>query len=317
MLKAKILNRIIITTAALFTLFLLTLIPKVETLDVKQNLEYVNYDLSENVIFLCDQYNYVAKTTVALEHNKQIDKKAKQLLEILIKNGKEESKIPSGFKAIIPQDTKILSLEYVEGVIKVNFSKEILEIKEDFEDKMIESIVYTLTSIDNVKHVIIYVEGDVLTKLPSGKHLPTSLDRSYGINKEYDLTTYKNVEAVTVYYVSKYNDYIYYVPVTKYTNDERNKIDIIIEQLTIGSLDKSNLMSYLDSNTKLLDTNISENTVKMVFNEYIFNNTDTREILDEVITSINLSIRDNYDVNEIIFDYENKEIYKSVIKTIE
>ena len=317
MLKQKILNRIIITTATLFTLFLLTLIPNVETLNVKQELEYVNYDLTENVIFLCDQYNYVAKTTVALEHNKQIDKKAKQLLEILIKNGKEESKIPSGFKAIIPDDTKILSLEYVEGVIKVNFSKEILNIKEDVEDKMIEAIVYTLTSIDNVKHVIIYVEGDILTTLPSGKHLPTSLDRSYGINKEYDLTTYKDVEAVTVYYVSKYNDYTYYVPVTKYTNDTKNKIDIIIEQLTIGSLDKSNLMSYLDNNTKLLDSNISENTVKMVFNEYIFNNTDTREILDEVITSISLSIRDNYNANEIIFDYKDKEIYKSVIKTIE
>ena len=89
------------------------------------------------IIYLIDQYDYVARTAVALEHNSNIDKKAKQMLEFLIISGKEESKIPSGFKAIIPSDTKILSVEYVEGTIKVNFSKNILEIdeKDDIEDK--------------------------------------------------------------------------------------------------------------------------------------------------------------------------------------
>lgn len=317
MLKRRILSKLIITTATLFTLLLLTLIPKTEVIEVQQELKYVDYSLENNVVYLVDQYDYVARTVVALEHNSEIDKKAKELLELLILSGKEESKIPSGFKAIIPPDTSILSVEYVEGTIKVNFSKELLDVSQENESKMIEAIVYTLTSIENVKNVIIYVDGDVLTKLPSGKLLPTSLDRSYGINKEYDITTYKNVDKVTVYYLSEYNNDIYYVPVTKYINGGSDKIDVIIQELSNGSLYHSNLMSYLNSNTKVIDKKEENDSISLTFNEYLFDNIDTYNILEEVINTISLSIGENYDIEEVIFNYEDKEIYKSVVKTIE
>lgn len=317
MLKRRILSKLIITTATLFTLLLLTLIPKTEVIETQQELKYVDYSLENNVIYLVDQYDYVSRTVVALEHNTVIDKKAKELLELLILSGKEESKIPSGFKAIIPPDTSILSVEYVEGTIKVNFSKELLDVVEENESKMIEAIVYTLTSIENVKNVIIYVDGDVLTKLPSGKLLPTSLDRSYGINKEYDITTYKNVDKVTVYYLSEYNNDIYYVPVTKYINGGSDKIDVIIQELSNGSLYHSNLMSYLNSNTKVIDKKEKNDSISLTFNEYLFDNIDTYNILEEVINTISLSIGENYDIEEVIFNYEDKEIYKSVVKTIE
>ena len=68
---------------------------------------------------------------------------------------------------------------------------------------MISSIVYTLTSIDDVKGVILYVEGEILTCLPSGRFLPSLLDRSYGVNRIYDIENYKNVESVNIYYISK------------------------------------------------------------------------------------------------------------------
>ena len=291
--------------------------PKTNVLEVEKKLEYVDYTLESNVIYLIDQYDYVSRTTVALEHNEKIDKKARNLLELLIISGKEESKIPSGFKPIIPSDTKILSVEYVEGTIKVNFSNEFLNIEEFNESKVIESIVYTLTSIENVKNVIIYVNGDVLTKLPSGKILPTSLDRSYGINKEYDITTYKNIDKITIYYLSKYNDNIYYVPVTKYIDGGSDKIDVIVQELSKGSLYHNNLISYLNNNTKILNKRNDNSSIYLTFNENIFDNIDTYNILEEVINTISLSIGDNYDVDEVIFNYNGKEIYKSVIKTIE
>ena len=60
---------------------------------------------------------------------------------------------------------------------------------------MIEAIVYSLTSLDNIKYVSIYVEGSILNKLPnSNKKLPTILDRSIGINKEYNI----NIEKIKV-----------------------------------------------------------------------------------------------------------------------
>ena len=50
---------------------------------------------------------------------------------------KYESKVPSGFKSYLPNDTKINSLKYEQGILKVDFSKDLLDVKEDMEEKMI------------------------------------------------------------------------------------------------------------------------------------------------------------------------------------
>ena len=318
MIKKKLYRKIAVTSAALFALFLLYLIPKNEyNLDVKQELSYVNNDVIKNEVFLLDSYEFVGRTQVVINET-EINKKAKEVLEVLINGSAGESKIPNGFKAIIPSGTSINSIVFSDGILKVDFSKELLDIKESLEEKMIEAIVFTLTSIEEIDKVIIYVEGNILTKLPKTKiNLPSVLDRSYGINKEYDLKNTSNIQGVTTYYVSKYNDNTYYVPVTKYTNDSRDKINVIVENLSSSHIYNSNLMSYLNNNAKLLSVEQSVDSLDLVFNSYIFSNIEEKHILEEVLYTINLSIRDNYDVKSVSINVDEEEIYKSVLKTIE
>ena len=322
MLKKISIRKLIISFSALFTLFLIYLIPNNENdknklEDIPQELEYVNNDLVTSSVFLLDSYNMLGKTEVPVS-SKDIESLAKELLEVLINGGANEDRIPSGFKSVLPSDTKILSLKYDKDLIKVDFSKELLDVDIKYEEKVVEAIVYTLTSIKDVDKVILYVDGEILTKLPkSGLNLPSTLDKSYGINKEYDLTTYKDVNQVTIYYVNKYNDQTYYIPVTKYLNDDREKIKIIIEELASSSSYSSNLMSYLNSNTELLATKQDMDSLFLTFNEYIFNDINEKNILEEVIYTISLSVEANYDVKEVVFQVDNQEIYKSVIKTIE
>ncbi len=316
MLKRKFCRKIIITTAILFSFFLMNFLPEKDFEEV-QTLEYVtNYH--EETVYLLDQYQMLARTSVIMDDTKNIEEKAKRVLNVLILEGESESKLPSGFKGIIPSDTNIISTKYSDGVLKVNFSKEILNVAEELEEKVVEAVVYTLCEIEGVDKVIIYVEDEILTKLPkSKKNLPPALDRSFGINKQYDISSYKQLNPITIYYVSKYNEDYYYVPVTKYMNDSREKIKIIIEQLSSSPVSSTNLMSFLNSNAKLLATQEEVDSLFLVFNEYIFNDMDTKNILEELIYSISLSVRDNYDVKEVIFKTENEEIYKSVLKTIE
>ena len=316
MLKKRVFRKIIMTTAVLFSCFLMNVLPDNEY-EYVQSLKYVS-NYHEEVIYLIDQYQMVARTKIKVEEEKDVKKKAKQLIEMLIKEGEGEAKLPSGFKNMIPSDTKIIGIDYKDSVLKINFSKEILNISEKEEEKMIEAIIYTLMEIEGVEKIILYVQDEILTKLPhSKKNLPATLDRSYGINKEYMMDSYKEIDAVTVYYVSKYNEDYYYVPVTKYMNDSREKIKIIIEQLSSSPLTSTNLMSCLNSNAKLLATQEEVDTLFLVFNEYIFSDMDTRNILEEVIYSISLSVRDNYDVKEVVFQLGDSQIYKSVIKTLE
>lgn len=318
MLKRMFTKKICLMAAVIFSLTLVYLIPeKPSELEVKQELEYVNKEATKSVIYLLDSSNYLARTMVVTT-NQEIEKKAKELLEILIRDGKGESKIPSGFQSIISSDTKVKSLKFENGLMKVDFSKELLDTNVDQEEKVIEAIVYTLTSIETVDKVIIYVEGEILSKLPkTGIHLPSTLDKSYGINKEYHISSYKDINKVTVYYVSKYNDDTYYVPVTKYLNDDRDKIKIIVDELAGSYLYSNSLMSFLNNNTLLLSSEINDNALSLVFNQYILNDQTSRNILEEVIYTISLSVGANYEVDQVIFNVEDEEICKSVIKTIE
>ena len=211
-----------------------------------------------------------------------------------------------------------MSLKYENNLLKINLSKELLDVSEELEEKMIEAIVYTLTSIEEIHNIVLYVEGDVLTQLPKTKtHLPSTLNRQFGINKKYDLETYKDINQVTIYYLNKYNDQYYYVPVTKYLNDKREKIQIIIDELSSSHVYDSNLMSFLSNNTKLLSVEKVDDLMQLEFNEYIFNDNINEQILEEVIYTICLSIKDNYNVNEVSIGVENKEIIKKVLKKIE
>lgn len=319
MLKRKCYKKILVTSTVLFSLLLIYLIPsKNENFESTQILEYVDSSINTSPIYLLDSYNMLAKTNVIVSSSKDIVIKAKDLLSILIKDGEGENNIPSGFKSLIPSDTNIISIDYKDNVLKVNFSKELLNVEKENEEKIIEAIIYTLTEIEEVQKIIIYVEDEILTKLPkSKKNLPSTLDRSYGINKDYSINTYKDINSVNIYYINKYNNDYYYVPVTKYVNDSREKIKIIVEELSSSTINDSNLMSFLNSNTKLLATQEEIDTLYLVFNEFIFSDIDTRNILEEVIYSISLSVKDSYDYKELVFKSGDEEIYKTVLKTID
>ena len=122
----------------------------------------------------------------------------------------------------------------------------------------------------------------------------------------------------TIYYVNNINDESYYTPVTKYiNNDKQDKVKIIIDELSTSISYETNLMSYLDTNVKLLDYEIIDDKIKLNFNNLILSDITSNVILEEVIYTIALSISDNYNIDEVVFSVENEQLYKSVLKEIE
>ncbi len=323
MLKKMITKKILVSSLCLFALFLIYMIPKdtVYTLkEVKQEVNYVNQNENLKTVFLMDQDGMLGKTeyvSSVLDEN-DINRQVTDAISVLIKDGVNESKVPNGFQAIIPSDTKIISSSFENGVYKINFSSELLDVKADMEEKIIEAIVFTATSNKNVKQVIIYIDGDTLTYLPKSKtYIPATLDRNFGINKTFEITNTDHIQSVIVYFLKEYNQEQYYVPVTKYVNDDREKVKIIIDELSSSQVYHSNLMSYLDSNTKLEATNIEDDTLTLQFNQNILTHLEEEPILEEVIYTIALSIQDNYDVSQVSFEVGNEEICKTVLKTLD
>ena len=310
MIKRISLKKISICIISLISIFLFYLFPTNNKLKINKELEYKE-DSKKSTIFLLDENNYLAKTSINIDDS-NIKNKAKKLLTALISGEKYENIIPNGFKSIIPSDTKILNIYYKDNVIKVDFSSELLDVKKEYEEKVIEDIVYTLTSIENIKFVIIYINGKILTKLPKNNTtIPATLDRSFGINKQYDITNDKEINRTTIYYLNKHNDNYYYIPVTKINNDNKEKAEIIIEELKNNNIYNSKLMSFLNSDVKIFNTNKDNKKITLELNNKIYDN-NSNKILDEVINTICLSLNDNYDINEISFIVDNEEICYSL-----
>ena len=300
MLKRKAFKKIIISLSCLVILGILYIFP-----DKDENIKYnINNKKETNIIYLVDSNNYISRVSTILTSEKQ-ESQIKEIISILTIDSNKY--IRDGFKKIIPKNTKLISLSIENDLVKLNLSKELLNIEDKYQEKMIEAIVYSITSLDNIKYVSIYVEGKILNKLPNGKRLETILSRNIGINKEFNISSLNNTSRATIYYLSKNNDYYYYVPVTKYYNDSISKIEIIIKELTSNKMINTNLMSYLNSKTELLSYNETDKSLLLNFNENILNDINTNNILEEVTYSINLSISDSYDVKEVLY-YVNDKI---------
>lgn len=55
----------------------------------------------------------------------------------------------------------------------------------------------------------------------------------------------------------------------------------------------------------------------ITFNDKIFDEFDTNKILEEVKYTINMSVKDNYNVDKVVFNVNDKEIATTVLKTLE
>ena len=309
MLKMSSIRRIIIASFALIIVIVsLYLFPKKELNTLHKN-GYKRVLTSS--IYLIDKNDYVARTNINVD-SKSKEGIAIELINALINGSSKNKYLPDGFKSYIPVGTKINKISINGDLIVMDFNEKILNIKTN-EEKMIESIVYTLTEIDGINRVQILINGEVLTKLPiSGKHLPSILDRSIGINKLVKTNSFKHTQDVTTYFINTSANNTYYIPVTIITDDPREKIEIIIKELESKDNIDSNLSTYISAGTVLENYHILENEFNMEFNSLIFNGLN--DISEEVIYGLALSIKDNYDINKISIDVNSKQIKSSVLK---
>lgn len=305
MLKKSAIRRIILASLALIILLIIYFFPSNETY-IEESLTYV--DPIEMPIFLIDKNNYVARTTIVKNKEKTEDI-ITEIIDALTIGGSKSSYIPENFKAIIPKNTQIIDMSLKDGLLKINFSQEFLNVTIDYEEKMLESIIYSLTELSEVKEIMIFVKGEKLIELPnSHKKLPNVLNKDYGINKIYNLDSIKDTSKTTIYYLSKDNDFYYYVPVTEINNDSTERVEVIIKNLKSTPIYHTNLISYLTASANLQSYELLENSISLSFNNALLANLEEKQIQEEVKYSIALSLRDTYNIQEVAFNVDDELI---------
>lgn len=306
MLKSKAIRKIFVTTMTMFILLTVFSIPMLqEDKLMPVNLEFEEVSgIATNSIYLMNKNGYLVKAHILLDEEKTEDKVLKILNNL---KRKETSKFSNGLKGTIPENVKINEVICGSELVTIDFSKEFLSVDVSLERKMLQSIVYSILDIEGIKGISILVEGVNFNKSPNtNEEYPLILDKSIGINEKYDLLSRNDISNVVVYYLENIDDSLYYVPVTKYVNDDRDKIRIIVEELTTSYIYEENLMSFLNSKTKLIDYHEENDILVLNFNEYLFDSED--KVLEEVIYSIGYSVFDNYNVDMVMFEVNKEKV---------
>lgn len=297
-------RKLIISFLTLFVLTLVYLFPAEQ--DYKKSTTYK--DVSYSKVYLLNK-DLLVETKVVNKSSNEIFDKIKDIISTLTINSDKQKYIDDNFKPLIPENTKVLDITLVNGLLKINFSQEFLNIDASQEEKMIEAIVYSLTKLDEVQKIMLFVEGKKLDCLPNSKKaLPLELTKTYGINKVYNVNNVFTMDVLNLYYYININDDYHLVPVSIFTNNSDDKVEVIIEELKASPIHQSNLMSFLASNATLLDYEIKENTIKLEFSSYILDNFFNDKLIEEVKYAISASLCDTLGVKQVDFIVNGEKI---------
>ena len=297
MIKNFAKRKFVVTSFAFLIFFITLLFPNSNENNIMQNTTYINGFTTP--IYLINNEKYVSRTEVVTK-NTEIISKIQELLSFLTIDSQNNIYLPNIFQPIIPKDTKILSLDIQDKILKINFSKEFLNVSPNLENKLIESLVYTFTDLEEIDGLLIFVESKLLEELPnSKKKLPPVLTREIGINTIYNIENIKNVQKTTTYYLAYENNITYYVPVTLLENNNKDKVEIVIERLKSNPHLQTNLMSYLNASTELNSYELLEEEIKLSFNDALYEGLKEEQMKEQVEYIITLSIKDTLNVKNV------------------
>jgi germination protein M len=254
---------------------------------------------------MLDDDNYLVPLTFSFDSKELLADDIRYVISML----RDDSALTSkGYHTLLNEDVKIQSIELENNILNVDFSKEFNEHESSKEEKIIESLTWTLMQYDEVNGVTISIDGVKLETLPQSRIvLPDVLDKTIGINKYYDTTgNIYNTTSVTVFYEKENFGETVYVPVTRRVVEEENEkmsvYNAMFKDISIMSgLSKIDVIDLIDSNS-VINFNETDITVGLLTEALMEEGVIHSEIYEILVMTYNdlndIEIGLNFEVNE-------------------
>ncbi|TMU85742.1 sporulation protein [Bacillus sp. BHET2] len=256
----------------------------------KVSKEEANAETVMTELYLIDKKGYVVSQSLPLPGQESV---AKQALEYLVVNGPVQNVLPNGFRAVLPADTQV-TVDIKDGKAIADFSPEFNNYQPEDEQKILQSVTWTLTQFDSVEKVELRVNGYPLTEMPvNGTPIDDKgLTRKVGINVDTSgVVDPTSTKPLTVYYVSQTDDKTYYVPVTKRVSSKSvDEITAVVNELIDGPGYSSSLASDFTGAKLLDDPKLEDGTVTLNFNEAVYGSIEEKIVSEHMLNSLVLSL---------------------------
>lgn len=279
------------------------------------------------IVYLQDRNSYLAPISLPVGVVEE-EEAAVKLLEIMVDQGIYSTSLPADFRAMIPQGTEVLDYELDEetSIAHINFSDPFNNYNAADERAIVESIIWTLTSLDNIKGVEISVEDEALTEMPiAGYPIDGALTREMGINIELaEGVNYTHAAPVTLYFsATTLNQEQYYVPVTRMIERPDSQALAAIEQLIYGPLNEKSLTKVIMPDVAVTALEEYDGVVYIDLHDEAYE--PGSFVPSEMLQAVVLSLAENTGINEVqirmngdinIFDEHNNSYSAPVSKPI-
>ncbi len=291
------------------TVFIFFILLVISTWTINDGIKNTKVSLKKDIvgIYLIDENSYLCEAMTLVDNKNSLE-----AVSEIIDSLKNSNHLYQGLKGLIPNNTVLNKASLKDGILYLDFNDQLFNVNANLEEKVVESLIYSLLSLNNVKGLKLSINNKELVELPKSKiTIPSLLDKSFGINKEYHLNRMNDINKVVLYYYQEIDNNNYYVPVTRYLNNKDDKVKVIIDNLQNNYIYKTNLMSYVTNKIEILDYSIKEDTVSLSFDKLI--TLDSKEAREEVIWTMSNSIFDSLDVTKVIFS-EQDNIVEIVLR---
>ncbi|WP_349408064.1 GerMN domain-containing protein [Pseudalkalibacillus sp. SCS-8] len=258
-------------------------------------------------VYLVDKNGLVVPQTMNLPLSEEPEK---QVVEHLIQDGKVSNLLPNGMRAVLPAGTEVLDVNVDQGTAVVDFSEEFKDYAAEDEQRILQSLTYTLTQFDKVSAVKIRINGIDQKVMPVNQTpIGDSMSRADGINIETNgVVDVTNSDTVTVYFIGQNDDnQLYYVPVTRVVSSKENLVKSTVDELLNGPSYYSGLLTDLRSTVDLVSAPVEEDgVVTLNFNEAILSEEKGTAISDAVLNSLVLSLTEIAGVEKVLIKVNGK-----------
>lgn len=219
---------------------------------------------TRKAMYVLDAHGYLVPLTVRLPYADSI---AKQVLTYMVKGGPGEVLLPSGFRPLLPEGTRLSVDVRDDGTAVVDFSSEFAHYDPADELKIVQGITWTLTEFPSIQAVQFSLNGYPLEEMPRAHYpLPKMLTRAIGLNTELaDGAEPGKTSAVTLYFEAESEDGTmnYYVPVTRLIPRTQDLARAAMEELIKGPLPGSKLYGTVLPSTILHSITVQGSEAKV------------------------------------------------------
>ncbi len=280
--------------------------------DFEENGEYGEYegeDLRDTVFYYQYGQKYIVPVVISVPWTEGI---ARATIDSLVSSPQVESILEgTGLQAPLPSGTEVIGLTIRDGLARIDFTEDVLDVREGLERSVLNSIIYSLTEFETVDEVEIMVEGHCLEEFPEGDSLEQPLNRkdiNLEISDEVEDLDLEDTEKVMVYYCGWGEEGIsLIVPVTRVVNRDSDLMEKALQELIKGPRAGTDLYSDISPAVKVNSLTVEEGLATVDFTEEFLDFDGGITAEENMLKQVTLTLTRFPDVEEVLILVNGQE----------